>query len=157
MNDGAINWRGSGKLVLTSPLRDAPIWSALRISFGRNMDLVNNTGQGYLFAETPLTLEANQKMAFNFNPKVAWAGVGTLWGTGISANIQIAPRLELVPEANFVLNSWKESNGTLAIRWKTTDHIALEVYGTTASSIKDIGELVNSEQIRWGSRITIKL
>ena len=53
-NDGATNWRGSGKAVLTSPLRGAPIWSALRISFGRNMDLINNTGQGYLFAETPL-------------------------------------------------------------------------------------------------------
>ena len=29
-NDGAVNWRGSGKAVLSSPLRGAPIWSALR-------------------------------------------------------------------------------------------------------------------------------
>ena len=69
--DGAENLRGSGKAVLTSPLRGAPIWSALRISFGRNMDAINNTANGYLFAETPLTWEANSNRT-NVNPKVAY-------------------------------------------------------------------------------------
>ena len=92
-NNGAINWRGSGKVVVTSPLRGSPIWSALRISLGRNMDITNNTGQGYLYAEMPLTWEANTRLAFNMNPKVAWAGIGSLWGMGISASIRLAPNL----------------------------------------------------------------
>ena len=93
-NDGATNWRGSGKVVITSPLRGAPIWSALRIGVGRNMDIVNNTGQGYLFAETPLTWEANNEIAVNINPKVAWTGVGSI--RMYNANIQIAPHLEII-------------------------------------------------------------
>ena len=73
------------------------MWSALRVSLGRNMDIVNNTAQGYLFAETPLTWEAHSKIALNVNPKCHWSGVGSLWGMGISANIQIAPGWKLFP------------------------------------------------------------
>ena len=154
--DDAENLRGSGKAVLTSPLRGAPIWSALRISLGRNMDNKNNTAEGYLFAETPLTWEANSKIAINVNPKVAWTGVGSLSGIGLSANIQLAPRWELVPEANIVFNSQSDANGTLGLRWNATDNIAIEAYGSTASSIVDIGQLLNDGQTRWGSRLIIK-
>ena len=114
VGDSAINLRGSGKAILTSPLRGAPIWSALSISLGRNMNAANNTLNGYLFAETPLTWEASPKIAININPKVGWEGEGTtLWGIGLGANIQIAPRLELIPEANIILGSQPTSNGTL--------------------------------------------
>ena len=126
------------------------MWSALRVSLGRNMDIANNTAQGYLFAETPLTWEAHSKIALNVNPKVAWSGVGSLWGMGISANIQIAPGWEIIPEANIVLNSKEESNATLGLRWQATDHIAVEAYGSTASSITDIGQLINADEVRWG-------
>ena len=156
VNDGAVNLRGSGKAVLTSPLRGAPIWSALRISLGRNMDTTNNTAEGYLFAETPLTWEANSKIAININPKVAWTGVGSLSGIGLSANIQLAPRWELVPEANIVFNSQSDANATLGLRWNATDNIAIETYGSTASSIVDIGQLLNDEQTRWGGRLIIQ-
>ena len=156
VNDGAVNLRGSGKAVLTSPLRGAPIWSALRISLGRNMDTNNNTAEGYLFAETPLTWEANSKIAININPKVAWTGVGSLSGIGLSANIQLAPGWELIPEANIVFNSQSDANATLGLRWNATDNIAIETYGSTASSIVDIGQLLNDEQTRWGSRLIIK-
>ena len=157
MNNGAINWRGSGKAVLTSPLRGAPIWSALRISFGRNMDIVNNTGQGYLFAETPLTWEANSTIGFNINPKIAWSGVGTLYGLGTSSNIQLAPRWELIPEINIILNSENEFNGTLGLRHNPSENITIEVYGSTSASTIDIGQLVNAEEIRWGGRLIVKL
>ena len=36
-NDNTTSLRGSGKVILTSPLRGAPIWSALRLNFGRNI------------------------------------------------------------------------------------------------------------------------
>ncbi len=155
-NDDAVNLRGSGQAVLTSPLRGAPIWSALRISLGRNMDTKNNTAEGYLFAETPLTWEANSTIAINISPKVAWTGVGSLSGIGLSANVQLAPRWELVPEANIVFNSQSEANGTLGLRWNATDNIAIEAYGSTASSIVDVGQLLNDGQTRWGSRLIIQ-
>ena len=155
-NDNSESWRGSGTAILTSPLRGSPIWSALRISFGRSLDNVNSTANGYLFAETPLTWEANSNLAININPKVAWTGVGSLWGMGISANIQLAPDWELMPEAKINLNDGEESNGTLGLRWNATDNIAIEAYGTTASSLLDIGQLLNAHQVRWGGRLIIR-
>ena len=157
LNDGATNWRGSGKAVLTSPLRGAPLWSALRLSFGRNINTSNNTTPGYLFAETPFTWEANSRIPININPKIAWSGSGSLWGLGISTNIDLAPRWEIIPETNIVLNSQKDSNFTLGLRWNVSENTAIEVYGSTASSMVDMGQLLNAEQIRWGSRLTFKL
>ena len=157
LNDSATNWRGSGKAILTSPLRGAPLWSALRLSFGRSIDATDNTAQGYLFAETPFTWETNPRIAFKINPKFAWSGTGNLWGLGISTNIHLTPHWEIIPEANIVLNSQNESNGTLALRWNSPYNFSIEIYGSTASSIVDIGQLLNAEQIRWGSRFIFRL
>ena len=157
LNDGATNWRGSGKAILASPLRGAPLWSALRLSLGSNIDTNNNTKSGYLFAETPFTWEANSKIAININPKLAWSEIGTMWGLGIGTNINLAPRWEILSEANIILNSHTESNITLGLRWHTSDNIAVEIYGSTASSILDIGQLLDAEEIRWGSRLILKL
>ena len=152
-NDGAWNWRIGGKAVAFSPLRGAPFWGGGRISLGRNSDTVNNTGQGYVFAETMATLEANDRLALNASPKLAWSGAGNLWGLGISANIQLFPAWELLPEINFVANQLSQSNGTLALRWHAQDNMAVEVYGSTAASLLDIGQLINAEQVRWGGRL----
>lgn len=157
LTDGGVNWRGSGKAVLTSPLRGAPAWSALRMSFGRNVDTIKQSSQGYLFTETPITWEATSKIAFNINPKAAWSGTGNLWGMGISAYIDLAPRWQLIPETNIVFNDPRGSNGTLCLRWNATDDIAIEAYGSTASAIVDIGQLINAEEVRWGGRFIIKL
>ena len=75
----------------------------------------------------------------------------------MGTNVQLAPDWALVSETNVVMNSLKESNATLGIRWNATDSITIEAYGTTASSIIDMGQLLNAEEIRWGSRISIKL
>jgi hypothetical protein len=154
-NDGAWNWRIGGKAVAMSPLRGAPFWAGGSITLGRNSDTVNNTGQGYVFAETTNTWEANPNLAFNLNPKVAWSGAGNLWGLGLSANWQLAPGWQLIPEANLVLNALEQSNGTLGLRWQTTNTVALETYGSTAASILDIGQLLSAEELRWGARVLI--
>ncbi len=157
LNHNSVNWRVSGKAVLTSQLRGARIWSAFRISSGHNKDSTNTSGKRYLFAEAPFTWDINPNLAININPKAASSEVGTIWGLGISANINLSKGWELIPEANIVLNSQKENNCTLGLRWNATDDIAIEIYGSTASSTLDIGQLLNAEQIRWGSRLIIRL
>ena len=152
-NDGAWNWRIGGKAVAFSPLRGAPFWGGGRISLGRNSDTVNNTGQGYVFAETMATWEATQNLAVNISPKLAWSGAGNLWGLGLSSNIQLFPGWELVTEANFVVSQPSQSNSTIGLRWHATESIAIETYGSTAASLLDIGQLINAEQIRWGGRL----
>ena len=153
-NDGAYNWRIGGKAVAFSPLRGAPFWGGGRITLGRS-DPNNSTGQGYVFTESINTWEATPWLAFNVNPKVAWSGVGNLWGVGLSANVQLAPRWQLIPEGNLVVNQWAQSNSTLGLRWQTTESVALEAYGSTAASILDIGQLLSAEQVRWGGRLLV--
>ena len=136
-----------------SPLRGAPFWGGGRITLGRNSDIVNNTGQGYVFAETMLTWEASETVALNLNPKLVLSGAGNLWAVGVSTNVQVAPRWQLVPEGNVVVNNVAQSNGTLGLRWQTTDSLALEAYGSTAASILDVGQLLSAEQVRFGGRI----
>ena len=154
-NDGARNLRIGGKAVFFSPLRGAPFWGGGRITVGRNFDLVNTTGQGYVFAETMATWEATQRLALSINPKIAQVGSGNLWGVGLSSNIQLAPRWELVPECNVVVNNLAQSNGTLGLRWHATDNMAIEAYGSTAASIVDIGQLLSAKRVRWGGRVLV--
>ena len=152
-NDGAWNWRIGGKAVAFSPLRGAPFWGGGRITLGRNSDIVNNTGQGYVFGETMFTWEASDSVALNLNPKLVLSGAGNLWAMGVSTNVQLAPRWQLVPESNVVVNNLAQSNGTLGLRWQTTDSLALEAYGSTAASILDVGQLLSAEQVRFGGRV----
>ncbi|KZR90604.1 hypothetical protein MITS9508_00605 [Synechococcus sp. MIT S9508] len=153
-NDGGYNWRIGGKAVAFSPLRGAPFWGGGRITLGRS-DANSSSGQGYVFAESINTWEAKDWLAFNVNPKVAWSGVGTLWGLGLSANVKLAPGWELIPEGNLVVNQMSQSNGTLGLRWHVTDSMALEAYGSTAASLLDIGQLINADQVRLGGRLLI--
>jgi hypothetical protein len=141
--------------VAFSPLRGAPFWGGGRITLGRNSDIVNNTGQGYVFAETMITWEASKTVALNLNPKLVLSGGGNLWAMGVSANMQVAPRWQLVPEGNVVVNNLAQSNGTLGLRWQTTDSLALEAYGSTAASLLDVGQLLSADQVRWGGRVLV--
>ena len=101
------------------------------------------------------TWEAHPKLAVNLNPKVAWSGAGNLWGMGISANVQLAPRWQLVPETNLVANKLRQSNGTLGLRWSATDSVAVETYVSTAASTLDIGQLLSADRVRWGGRLLV--
>ena len=101
------------------------------------------------------TLELNKRIAVNFNPKLAWSGIGNLWGLGLSTNIQLKPSLELVPEANIVINQTSQSNATLGLRWHATDNFSIDVYASTAASILDIGQLMSADGFRWGTRLLL--
>ena len=138
-----------------SPLRGAPFWGGGYISMGRAIDEVNQRAPGYLFAETMATLELSNKIAINLNPKLAWSGIGNLWGFGLSSNIQLSPNLELIPEANIVINKTSQSNATLGIRWHATNNISVDLYTSTASSILEIGQLISTEGLRWGARLLL--
>ena len=154
-NDAGWNWRVGGKAVAFSPLRGAPFWGGGYISMGRAIDEINERAPGYLFAETMATLELSKKIAINFNPKLAWSGIGNLWGLGLSSNIQLSPNLELIPEANIVINETSQSNATLGIRWHATDDISIDLYTSTAASILEIGQLISNEGLRWGARVLL--
>jgi len=159
-SSGGWNWRVGGKAVAFSPLRGAPLWGAGRISLGRNND--PNSYQGYVFAETINTWEANRWLAFNLNPKLAWSGVGVPWGFGLSANVQLGPSFQLIPEVNLVASNLQSSNGTLALRWlalrqgeRRSAHV--DLYVSNAAGVLDIGQLLRTTNTRAGVMLSVTL
>ena len=151
-NDRAWNWRMGGKIIALSPLRGAPFWGGGYVSIGRSIDNSDKKAPAYLFAETIATLELNKNIAININPKLAFSGIGTRWGLGLSSNIQLFPNVELLPEANIAINRTTQSNATLGLRWQATDSFSIDVYASTAASMLDIGQLISAEKVRLGTR-----
>ena len=92
-------------------------------------------------------------MAFNLNPKLAWSGVSIPWGVGLSANIQLGPSFQLIPELNVVGSQISASNATLALRWLATSSTNLEVYVSNAAGLVDMGQLIENSNLRVGGRL----
>ena len=152
-SDGGWNYRFGGKAIAMSQLRGAPFSLGGRISLGRNT--APSSYQGYVFAESVSTWEANSWLAFNLNPKLAWSGVSTPWGVGLSANIQLGPSFQLIPEVNVVGSQVAATNGTLALRWLATSNTNVEVYVSSAAGLFDMGQLLENTNVRVGGRLVI--
>lgn len=150
-SDGGWNYRFGGKAIVMSQLRGAPFSLGGRISLGRNTD--PSSYQGYVFAESVSTWEANSWLAFNLNPKLAWSGISTPWAVGVSANIQLGRHFQLIPEVNVVGSEINATNGTLALRWLTTTSTNLEIYVSNAAGLFDIGQLLDNSNMRVGGRL----
>jgi hypothetical protein len=154
---GNRNIRFGGKAMVFRPTKGLPVWAAGRITVGRNFQ--TSSYQGYLFFETVNTWEATPWLALNLNPKLAWSGFGTPWGVGLSANIQLGRSFQLIPEVNAVATSFggpNGTNGTLALRWLPTPTTALDVYASNASGLLDLGQLLGTDQIRFGGKLTVQ-
>jgi hypothetical protein len=155
LGPGNRNLRFGGKAVVLRPSQGLPVWAAGRITVGRNFD--SSSYQGYLFFESVNTWEATPWLAFNLNPKLAWSGFGTPWGVGLSANIQLGPSFQLIPEVNAVATSFggpNGTNGTLALRWLATERTAVDLYASNATGLLDLGQLLGTSQIRVGAKFT---
>lgn len=152
-SDGGWNYRYGGKAIAMSQLRGAPFSLGGRISLGRNT--APSSYQGYMFIESVSTWEANSWLAFNLNPKLAWSGVSTPWGVGLSANIQLGRHFQLIPEVNVVGSEINATNGTLALRWLATSSTNLEIYVSNAAGLFDIGQLLDNTNTRVGGRLIL--
>ncbi len=152
--DAGLHWRVGGKAVALSPLRGAPLWTSGRISLGRNNDA--KSYQGYIFAESINTWEANEWLAFNVNPKIALSGVSDPWGIGISANLQIGESFQLIPEVNLVGSHLAATNSTFALRWLANpETIYVDFYLSNAAGLMDIGQLMRVNETRIGGKVSI--
>ena len=154
-NNGGFNQRFGGKAVFLQQLRGAPLTASSAITLGRNYDA--SSFQGYLYAEAIGTWEANDWLALNLNPKLAWSGVDTPFGIGVSANVQLGSSFQLIPEVNAVATDGGSSNATLSLRWLPRPTTALDIYVSNAAGVYDIGQLLRNDSARVGAKFTIQL
>ena len=154
-NNGGLNQRFGGKAVFLQQLRGAPLTASGAITLGRNYDA--SSFQGYLYAEAIGTWEANDWLAFNLNPKLAWSGLATPFGIGVSANVQLGTSFQLIPEVNAVVTDAGSSNATISLRWLPRPTTALDVYVSNAGGVYDMGQLLKNDSARVGAKFTIQL
>ena len=156
-SNGRRRWGIGGKVTAFSPLRGAPFWGGGKVTFGENLGIVNKNPSGYLLVESMATFEIAENLAININPKVAWSQSDSLWALGIGANLQLLPDWELITESNIVINKISQGNATLGLRWHATNDLTVEIYGSTADSLIDIGQVMNTQNVSFGSRLILTL
>ncbi len=153
---GNYNIRFGGKAMVMRPTKHLPIWSGGRISVGRNFQ--PSSYQGYLFFESMNTWEATPWLALTINPKFANSGLGTPWGVGFGANIQLGPSFQLIPEINAVatdLGGTNGTNGSLNLRWLANPKTTVDLYVTNAAGLLDMGQLLGNNQVRVGTKLML--
>ncbi len=153
-NNGGFNQRFGGKAVFLQQLRGAPFTASGALTLGRNYDA--SSFQGYLYAEAIATWMANKTLSFNLNPKLAWSGISTPVGVGLSANVQLGGSFQLIPEVNLVATDFNQTNGTLGLRWFATRRAAFDLYVSNAAGLYDIGQLLRVDQARVGGKLTVQ-
>ena len=153
---GNRNLRFGGKAMVMRPTKGLPIWTGGRISVGRNYQA--SSYQGYLFFESMNTWEATPWLAFTLNPKLAYSGLGTPWGVGIGANIQLGQSFQLIPEINAVatdLGGTNGTNGSLNLRWLANQKTTVDLYVSNAAGLLDMGQLLGNNQVRVGTKLML--
>jgi hypothetical protein len=140
MTPGNATVRGGGTALFFSQPRGDALSAALRMSYGR---VLANVREGYQFVELINSYQASKNLSFNLNPKLAWSGSGTPYGVGLSANWQLNPWLSVIPEGNLAANGGT-SNWTLALRACPNNKLCFDLYGSSALSFQDLGQLLTA-------------
>ena len=160
VGDGDLNVRFGAKAMVFRPTKALPVWLGGRVTAGRAGGGLQAEGaQGNLFAELMGSWEATPKLAFHLNPKLSWSGSGTSWGVGLAANLQLAKRLQLLSELNLVATDLGGSNGSnasLGLRWLASAGTTVDLYISNAMGMVDLTQLLSSEELRLGAKLTVQ-
>jgi hypothetical protein len=140
MTPGNATVRGAGTALFFSQPRGDAISSALRMSYGRVLGV---SEPGYQFVEWINTYQVSKALSFNLNPKLAWSGSETPYAVGLSANWQLNSWLSVIPEGNLATNGG-QSNWTLAFRACPSGKLCFDLYGTSALSFQDAGQILTA-------------
>ena len=152
MTPGNATVRGAGTALFFSQPRGDAISSALRMSYGRVLGV---TEPGYQFVEWINSYQVSKALSFNLNPKLAWSGSETPYGVGLSANWQLNSWLSVIPEGNLAANGG-QSNWTLAFRACPSGKLCFDLYGTSALSFQDAGQILTAANPGVGLSVGLK-
>ena len=144
-----LNYRIGGKLLLLSPQKDDPFWLSSRISLGRN----DSTRQGYIFSDLTSTLKLTDWWTFNISPKYLFSGIDNLGSVGISSNVNFLNNFNFISEANIGLTDNSETNSTFALRYSYDSRKSLDFYLTNAVGLIDVGQMLKSDDYKFGVKL----
>ena len=149
LDNDNLNYRLGGKFLLLSPQKDDPFWLSSRISLGRN----DSTKKGYVFSDLTSTFKLTNWWAFNISPKYLFSGVDNLGSFGFSSNINFLNNLNFISEINIGVTDKAESNSTIAFRYSYDSAKSLDLYLTNAVGLSDIGQMLKSDDYKFGVKL----
>ena len=145
LND--FNYRFGGKLSIFSPQKGDLFWTSLRTSVGRNE---GTTKQGYNFTELLNTFKINESVYLNISPKYFFSGTKSFGGLGISTEVKLLDNVKLIPEINTSFKKDPDFNSSIVLRYIYQPQKSVDFYYSNAASVKDIGQLLEAEDHRFG-------
>ena len=149
LNKNNLNYRFGGKLLLFSPQKDDLFWLTLRTSVGRN----NDTNQGYVFSELMNTFRFNDFITINLNPKYLFSGIESLGVVGLSTYVDLSDKMQFISEFNTPLKSDRENTTTFSLRYLYNNSSAIDLYASNAVGIQDLGQILKSNNYKYGIRL----
>ncbi|WP_353672732.1 DUF5777 family beta-barrel protein [Synechocystis sp. LKSZ1] len=141
-------YRLGGKLMFLNQADQDPFSLAGRLTVGR--DIGNE--QGYMMLEFPFMYEFNSQLAALFSPKAAINGGNTPVGLGLGLNYQILPAVQLIGEVTPIVTG-ERTVWAAGLRFLPMDSLAIDLLGTNATSLLDLGELVAEPGTRFSASI----
>ena len=135
--------------MLLSPQKDDPFWLSSRISLGRN----DSTRQGYVFSDLTATLKLTDWWTFNISPKYLFSGIDNLGSVGLSSNINFLNNFNFISETNIGVTDNSESNSTFALRYSYDSRKSLDFYLTNAVGLLDVGQMLKSDDYKFGVKL----
>lgn len=103
---------------------------------------VRGAFQGSFSFQTPVTYQANDKLALFVNPRGGFFGNNKIFGISLGTNYEIVPGLQLIGEVTPMVSSdpliWAVGG-----RYMFAEHnFGVGLYGTNAAGVQDIGSMV---------------
>ena len=152
LNENIFSYRVGGKLLIFSPQKNDLFWMTFRTSLGRNE---GSNHQGYMFSELINTFEVNNWWTLNISPKYFNSGAKSLFGVGISSNINLLKNVQFIPEINTSLKNNSDFNSTYALRYSYSKGKSVDLYYSNAAALHDIGQLLENKDSRFGIKLNL--
>tara|TARA_Y100000589_G_scaffold182687_1_gene173043 strand:- start:1580 stop:3412 length:1833 start_codon:yes stop_codon:yes gene_type:complete len=150
LNKYNFNYRVGGKILFLSPQKNDLFWLSSRVSLGRDL----HSRQGYSFLDLTSTFRINDRLTLNISPKYLFSGVDNLAALGISNYTNLSQKLLFISETNIGLNENSECNLTFSLRHLQNKDRAIDFYVSNAVGIEDLGQLLRSDNYKFGIKMS---
>ena len=150
LNKDNFSYRVGGKVLFLSPQMNDLLWVSSRVTIGRDLD----SRQGYFFSDFTSTFKINDKVVLNISPKYLLSGVDNMAALGISNHINLSEKLLFIAETNIGLEENSENNLTFSLRHLQNKNRIMDLYVSNALGIEDLGQLLRSDDYKFGIKIS---
>ena len=149
LNNDNLNYLLGGKILLLSPQNSNLFWLSSRFTLGRDF----HSRQDHFFLDLTSTFKIFDKLGMNINPKFLFSEIDNLTSLGISNFINFSKNLIFIAETNIGLDENSENNYTFSLRHLQNTNRTIDFYISNAVGIEDIGQLLRSDNYKFGIKV----